>query len=215
MKSITDIKNKYQSLKLQIEKRLNEFSKNRNASNEILFSEMCFCLCTPQSKALYAWQAICDLRESGLLFEGSVSEIEALLKRVRFAPTKAKRIVRAREEFFENGFPLRNLIEGEIFSVRENLVKEVCGFGFKEASHFLRNIGMGDEIAIIDRHVLRNMKPFVNLDNEKITGKKNYERVENIIREFAKEIKIKLSHLDFVLLYDENNPSFNSIEEFR
>ena len=27
---------------------------------------------------------------------------------------------------------------------------------YKEASHFLRNIGFGENIAILDRHILKN-----------------------------------------------------------
>jgi len=38
---------------------------------------------------------------------------------------------------------------------REYLVDHVKGLGFKESSHFLRNIGFSDKVAIIDRHVLR------------------------------------------------------------
>lgn len=28
---------------------------------------------------------------------------------------------------------------------------------YKEASHFLRNVGFGENIAILDRHILRNL----------------------------------------------------------
>jgi len=38
----------------------------------------------------------------------------------------------------------------------EWLVKNLTGLGYKEAGHFLRNIGSG-KIAILDRHILRNL----------------------------------------------------------
>lgn len=28
---------------------------------------------------------------------------------------------------------------------------------YKEASHFLRNVGFGEDIAILDRHILKNL----------------------------------------------------------
>ena len=41
--------------------------------------------------------------------------------------------------------------------LRAWLVREVKGLGWKEASHFLRNIGFRD-LAILDRHILRNLR---------------------------------------------------------
>ena len=31
------------------------------------------------------------------------------------------------------------------------------GLGYKEASHFLRNIGLSEDIPILDRHILKNL----------------------------------------------------------
>jgi N-glycosylase/DNA lyase len=50
--------------------------------------------------------------------------------------------------FLESGFSAPEL--------RRLLVARVRGLGWKEASHFLRNIGYRN-LAILDRHILRNL----------------------------------------------------------
>ena len=103
--------------------------------------------------------------------------------------------------------PLREL-RGEK-DKREWLVMKIKGIGFKEASHFLRNIGMGKELAILDRHILKNLVLLGVIDDiPKTLSKKNYLAIERKMCGFAKEIKIPLEHLDLVLWYKEKNEIF-------
>jgi thermostable 8-oxoguanine DNA glycosylase len=37
-------------------------------------------------------------------------------------------------------------------------VGNVKGIGYKEAGHFLGNIGFNQDLAILDRHILKNLK---------------------------------------------------------
>lgn len=81
--------------------------------------------------------------------------------------------------------------------------------GYKEASHFLRNIGKGQDLAILDRHILKNLK-LLNVI-EKIPDSmppKKYLELEQTMREFSKEIGIPLDHLDIVLWYKETKKIF-------
>ena len=80
------------------------------------------------------------------------------LKGVRFGRNKAEYIILARRKFMEEG-SIRKIIDGwdDSFTAREWLVKNVKGMGYKEASHFLRNIGKGENLAILDRHILKNL----------------------------------------------------------
>src|SRR5256885_1237436 len=48
--------------------------------------------------------------------------------------------------------------------LREFLVDNVKGLGMKEASHFMRNIGIGKDLAILDRHILKNLKLYGVVD---------------------------------------------------
>ena len=79
------------------------------------------------------------------------------------------------------------------------LVAEVDGFGFKEASHFLRNIGRGEDLAILDRHILRN------LIRHRVIGRmprsltpKRYLAIEARMRTFADQVGISLGILDLL-----------------
>ena len=63
--------------------------------------------------------------------------------------------------------------------------------GYKEASHFLRNIGLGYDIAILDRHILKNLKLFNVIDEiPSSISKKKYFEIEEKMRNFSKKIKL-------------------------
>ena len=144
----------------EINEKICSFKQMRQGSDEMLFAELCFCLCTPQSKAEMCDQAISFLYESGTLLSGKWEEIQHGLKGVRFAPTKAKRIVAARKFFTENEqLTVKKYLDTcDILILRDWLAKTIKGLGYKEASHFLRNIGLGESLAILDRHILKILK---------------------------------------------------------
>ena len=158
------------------------------------------------------WGSICTLKEKDVLIDGGEKEVLDCLYGVRFKYKKAKYIVEVRELFKVDGkITLRKEIEkyGSPYEIREWLVENVKGMGHKEASHFLRNIGKGSDLAILDRHILKNLKLLGVIEKipEAIPQKK-YLELENIVREFSKEIEIPLDHLDIVLWYKETKEIF-------
>jgi N-glycosylase/DNA lyase len=73
------------------------------------------------------------------------------------------------------------------------------GLGYKEASHFLRNIGFRG-YAILDKHILRSLYEFGVLDSPKPpTTKNRYIETENKFKEFANQLGIQLDELDLLL----------------
>ena len=92
---------------------------------------------------------------------------------------------------------------------RNWLARNVKGMGYKEASHFLRNIGLGQNLAILDRHILKNMKLLGVIDKipDTITGKV-YLELEEKLEAYSKEAGIPMEHLDFVLWYKEAGEVF-------
>ncbi|MFC1546842.1 DNA lyase, partial [bacterium] len=153
----------YLKIKHDIKSRLKEFSSLwKNAHEKDLFAELCFCLCTPQSKARLAHKAIKKLKTTEILYKGSPEQIKIHLKGVRFHNNKSNYIHKARQMFKTKdnfNFALRKTINTkDIKGTRDWFVRNVKGLGYKEASHFLRNIGFGDNIAILDRHILKNLK---------------------------------------------------------
>ena len=74
----------------------------------------------------------------------------------------------------------------------------------KEASHFLRNVGFYEEIAILDRHILRYLKKFGFIDEiPRTISKKRYLELEEKLKIFALRSNIPIEFLDFVIMYDE------------
>lgn len=192
----------YNSVKNEIKVRINEFKKNINESDEKIFAELAFCLCTPQSNAIKAWESIRKVYENKLLFYGNEKDIKKFLN-VRFADSKARYIVLAREKFSIKGkIEIKNILKKfrNSYQAREWLIKNVKGMGMKEASHFLRNIGLGLDLAILDVHILKNLEKFNVIKSiPKNLNKTNYLRIEKKMKDFSKKISIPFEELDLVL----------------
>ena len=192
----------YQERKEAIHNRLAEFRQVMTWKDEEVFGELCFCLLTPQSSAKVCWEAVTSLKQRTLLLKGQPPELEPYLRSVRFSDSKAKYIVEARTMFSNEGkMQLKSRISSfyNPFELREWLVENVKGLGYKEASHFLRNIGLGEGFAILDRHILRNLNQ-LNVITEIPTSitKKRYLEIEEKLRRFSAEIGIPMADLDLL-----------------
>lgn len=208
-KEISDL---YRQIKPKIEKRISEFRNIwKSADNNSLFTELAFCLFTPQSSARQCWKAVNTLMEKDLLYTGDRDEISREINIVRFRNNKAGYLVEAREKFCCGDKNIRECLDlnASQFEKRGWLVKNVKGVGFKEASHFMRNIGIGDQLAILDRHILKNMKLLGVIDEipESIT-EKVYLSLEKKLTDYSKKAGIPMEHLDFVLWYKEAGEIF-------
>lgn len=211
--ALETIRRIYNLKKGEILRRLKGFKQLwLNGDDEEIFAELSFCILTPQSKAKVCWDAIVRLREKGLLLKGDAKQIEKGLDGVRFKNKKAGYIVSARKFFTNNRkIYIRSLLEGfdNIHECREWLVKNISGLGCKEASHFLRNIGFGGRIAILDRHILKNLERLriIEKTQRSITRSK-YMEIEKKMKAFARQIDIPISHLDLLLWYKETGEIF-------
>ncbi len=159
--AVKDLQVLYGERRDAIQKRLREFKEILDHNDDDVFAELCFCLLTPQSSAKTCWAAVSRLKERGLLLKGAATEIQPQLNDVRFGDSKARYIVEARDLFTKEGkLYLKSHLSSftNPFELREWMAENVKGLGYKEASHFLRNIGLGEEFAILDRHILRNLK---------------------------------------------------------
>ena len=209
-----EIEKIYKEKQKDIEKRLREFKEIwERGSNEDIHAELSFCILTPQSKAVNAWKAITTLRENGLLFNGSTEDIVEYLNIVRFKNNKAKYLVALREQMQnEKGEIVTKDFFNSIADVkdkREWIVKNIKGMAYKEAGHFLRNVGFGKEIAILDRHILKNLvKLEVIEDVPKSLTPKLYLEIEEKMKAYCKFISIPMDSLDLLLWYKEAGEIF-------
>ncbi len=208
MEKIENLLHSYKIKKIEIRKRLDEFKSVFSENDERIFSELAFCLCTPQSKAKNAWAAITSLNKNNLLLNGTSEQIKPFLNSVRFNGNKSKYIVEARNFFLQDGI-LK--IKSRLSSLspeqsRAWLVENVKGFGLKESSHFLRNIGFGKDLAILDRHILKNLARYgVVKEIPKSLTRKNYLEIEQKFIEFGNRIGIPMQELDLLFWSEETN----------
>jgi len=87
-------------------------------------------------------------------------------------------------------------------SLRDWIVKHIKGLGYKEASHFLRNIGH-ENYAIIDFHIIDVLVKHNLIEKPKTLTKKKYIEIESILRKMGEILKINLAELDLYLWYLE------------
>jgi len=175
-----------------IDNRLVEFTKLNKKGNNEWFSELCFCLLTANAQAQRAINIQAHLGVEGFL-EKSEENIAQIIKSFghRFHNNKAKYIVLARK--YKNiKDHLKDLTS---IQAREFIVNNIKGLGYKEASHFLRNVGYED-FAIIDRHIIKFLyKNSLITEIPKSISKKLYFELENILKNY----NIKLNRLDLMI----------------
>ncbi len=191
----------YAECQWQIRERLEEFAAiGRNA--EAAFYELCYCLCTPATKAHHAL-AVIDILRHRHFYRAPlpVDELEALLRTpshyVRFHRTKAHRLAKL-HQVFPRVWQLRHAAMPAT-AKRRSLVHLVEGLGMKEASHFLRNTGLR-ELAILDRHIVSWMQRF-GLPVQLPKSAAEYERVEALFAYLAQQLALPAEELDLLLWF--------------
>ncbi|MFB6292260.1 MAG: DNA lyase [Candidatus Nanohaloarchaea archaeon] len=205
-----ELRKEYQEKNDQIQSRLEDFRKLRDADDERLFEELVFVLLTSQTRAEKAWEAAEELRERGLLMEGSEEEIARVLQdnSVQYERNKAGYIIRNRKILSQptlkepgGGLKLKNRVSHEdLGKTRSWVVENMEGMGWKGASHFLRNIGYGNGFAIISGHIARKLHQLdVTETPEPPSGKEEYLETEEKMQAFSEQIGIPVKELDLLL----------------
>lgn len=204
---VTKLLSLYKQIRPQIESRLDEFRAvlERNDNDEI-FAELAFCLLTPQSNAHQCWIGLERLRERNLLFCGAPEDMSPhLVGCSRFHHTKSRNLCAARASLAE----LRKRLNMPPPELRQWLVKNIRGMGWKEASHFLRNIGLGDDLAILDRHILRRLVEFGVIPAiPQSLSPSQYLDIEKKMRQWSASLNISLAHIDLLLWYQTKGELF-------
>lgn len=150
--------------------------------------------------------------EKDLLVKGTTTRIACELEGVRFCNNKSKYIVEVKKRFIKNGEiniiePLNQFEYNR--DTRDWLVANIKGLGYKEASHFLRNIGMGQGLVILDRHILKNLVEYGAItDIPKTISKKRYFEIEDKMLAFSKVVGIPPENLDLLFWYKQTGKIF-------
>jgi N-glycosylase/DNA lyase len=110
--------------------------------------------------------------------------------------------VNAREKLKKDyNFNIRGILESidEPKQLREFFVGNIKGIGYKEASHFLRNIGIFG-LTILDKHILRTLHEYKMLEAlPKSLTRKRYLQYAEKLFEFSRKLEINIDELDLLL----------------
>lgn len=185
----------YAERKSAIRKRLEEFT---TVPPSEYFYELAYCILTPQSSAANAAKAIGILKRQDF-FHTDIDPSPLLHQKdfyIRFHHTKGRHLIAAKEKFAAILQQLQNGMTGN--DLREWLVHNIKGFGYKEASHFLRNIGYRN-LAILDRHVIKNLVRYKAIRSApKTMTRKRYLSIEKKFQRFANRLGIPMDELDLL-----------------
>lgn len=191
---------KKSEVKALIKTRINEFSDIKHSSINDIFKELCFCIMTANCGAEKCIEIHEKINDEFLnLPQPQLAERFKDLG-YRFPNLRSKFIVEARKKM-KNLYEITKLNNDE-FELREWLVKNIKGIGYKEGSHFLRNIGYKN-LAIVDFHILDLLVQYELIEKPKALTKKIYLDIENLLKRIAKELNLNLAELDLFLWYLE------------
>ena len=175
--------------------------------------------CILSSQVSYASAQAATQRITSILFS-SVWKCEAILAdaltncllepmpvcgkmmRYRFPRSKGQHVARTWLHFEVRGRSLASLIYSELpeNELRDELVNSVSGLGLKQASMFLRDVGVAKNLAIIDRHVLKYMEAVhLTSDLPRPLNSRRYLDLENRLRDYAIFLGYSLDILDRAL----------------
>jgi N-glycosylase/DNA lyase len=140
-----------------------------------------------------------------LLARGTHEELaDALQSKHRYPRARSGYIVVTRE-YLEGDCRMRLRERLESFTDplerRDWLARErgIKGLGYKESSHFLRNVGLRG-YAILDKHILRSLAEIGVIDSpQPPTTRARYLATEERLRGFARDVRIDFDELDLVL----------------
>ena len=201
---IADLQQDYRRKRSRIIKRLAEFKAVYKKGDRAIFEELCYCILTAGSSAKMGLRTVEALKD--ILRTGTEEELIARAEksRVRFWRIRPSYIFHTREYLKDAcGLRLRELLdsfdcpdERRDFFAKNKAIK---GLGYKEASHFLRNIGFPG-YAILDKHIVNSLREMGLITRRmKPTTQAGYLAIEKRLAKFADELGIDMDHLDLLL----------------
>jgi N-glycosylase/DNA lyase len=134
---------------------------------------------------------------------GKPLSVENKMRSYRFPIARAHQLAATHSTVLRDATSLKALVSS--FSNpakgRDWLVKFAPGMGPKQASMFLRNVGVSYELAILDRHVLSYMSALGIYSGKSfsISGLTQYSHHETALREHARELDCPVGLLDWAI----------------
>jgi N-glycosylase/DNA lyase len=184
-----------------IEKRKNQFLSLQKKSYKYWFEELCFCLLTANTSFELGFRIQKEFGYIGFTCHSSEEQLAKRLKDARY------RFYNRRAHFIYLACMYKHDIKKIISSLRteekrEWLIRNIKGLGYKESSHFLRNVGYFD-YAILDFHIIDLLEKETYLKRPKTLTKIHYIEIEKKLKAYAKKLNLEPGILDLYLWYIE------------
>lgn len=206
---IAELQKSYAEKHSAIRARLAEFAELRTADDARLFEELVYCIFTAGASARMGLNCVEKIRPH--LLRGTPQRLASVLTGAHRYPTaRSGYIIHTREYLQQEcGLRLREKLasfgsdnDAAAMEARRDFLARntgIKGIGYKEASHYLRNIGYRG-YAILDKHILRTLHECGVLNSPvPPTTKKKYLVTEELMRKFAQGIRIDFDELDLLL----------------
>lgn len=202
--TIEKIREAHAERKKEIRRRLAEFERIGKRGTDLnLWEEMVFCFFTGGCSARMGLNALEAVKP--ILLTGEQAELASALSGVHRYPNARSRYIVASRHFLKEHCGLRLRKKLRSFDCaherRDWLVKEkgIKGLGYKEASHYLRNIGFKG-YAILDKHVLNCLAELKIIDDPKPPNTRSrYLMIEDKLKNLTTQTGIDFDEMDLVL----------------
>lgn len=198
------LKASYRLKRREIRERMADFAAIRRDGNDArLFEELVYCIFTAGASARMGEVSVERVRR--LLRRGSHEQLmEALVGAHRFPRARSGYIVTTRSWLRKDcGMRLHEKLAsfGRDREARRDYFARtpgIKGIGYKEGSHYLRNIGYRG-YAILDKHILRSLHELRVIDQPNPpTTRTKYLAIEARMKGFAEDIGIDFDELDLL-----------------
>lgn len=230
------LKAEYELKKRQIKLRLSDFKKIR--THEELFYELCYCIMTANGSAKAGRTAQKRLEKNDFLGTGIIGEcvrgVRYCENKKKFLIHNRSNIIADKidlSKYFQSpiaprlsmealkGLKIANNahndfhdVSGNAYELREKIAcdsRHFKGLGWKESSHFLRNIGFSG-LSILDRHILKNLKALGAIDNILASlSKKTYLEIEKKLKVFCENVGIPMDEFDMLIWTHESGTNID------
>ena len=186
----------YERMREEIESRLQDFLR---IDEKDWFYEACYCILTPQSKAVHAELVVKKLMD--LDFEHQDIDPLPLLRDsehyIRFHNQKTINLQLLKEHFPDISSMIQEYRDTPLI-LRDMLTQKIRGFGMKESAHFMRNIGIFGP-TILDRHILKHLTACgIKSARKAPTNKSAYLKIEKAWLKYCKEVEIEMEAMDLL-----------------
>ncbi len=204
MITVNDLNKSYRSKNSIIKKRLSEFGGLiKNSGDKKLFEELVFCILTAGTSAKLCIEVMKEIKD--IIHTGDQARItESLRGCYRFYNVRAEYIFITREYLLkEYNMGIKDMLLSFDDPVERRdfiaLNKKIKGLGFKESSHFLRNIGFRG-YAILDKHIINYLFELGVIKEPRTpSGRDKYLEIELRYKDFAEKNGFDMDELDLLL----------------